>query len=71
MIAARPRLDLLRWPLLLLAAAFLLRGLLSGATPLNVTGATVCFVGWYALSRRKALSLDRREQPFTPGLPGA
>lgn len=53
------KIDALRWLLLLLAviasAAVLVRGISLGRAGTFV----VCGAGWYVLSRRKVLSLDR------------
>ena len=61
------RLEPLRWVLLPLAALDLLIMIRSGATPGRAAFFAFCALGWYALSRRKALSLDHRDA--VPGRP--
>ncbi len=56
----------LRWLLLVLSAAAALRCVFWGVTPPRAA-VTVCTgVLWYALSRRKALSLDRQSLGIPP-----
>ena len=53
------RLDRLRWTLLPAAVVALLVVVVKGATPGRLAFALICALAWYALSRRKAYSLDR------------
>lgn len=54
-------LNRLRWALLPAAAATVLIMLFKGATPGRLALSSICALAWYGLSRRKALSLDRRK----------
>lgn len=53
------KLEALRWFLLPLAATALFVILFRGVSPRRLVFFSVCGLGWYALSRRKAYSLDR------------
>lgn len=61
-----PTLSSLRWLLLLAAFAGLARCVIGAATPGGVAFSAVCGLAWYALSRRKALSLDRGSLGIPP-----
>jgi hypothetical protein len=58
--------ETLRWVFLLLAILTALRCLWSGAAPGRLLFGAVCAVAWYALSRRKVLSLDRQMLGIPP-----
>lgn len=53
------RFETVRWLLLPVAAAALLALLWKGATPGRTALFLACGLGWFALSRLKAYSLDR------------
>lgn len=57
------KLEALRWLLLPLAVAALFVILLRGVSPRRLGFFSVCGLGWYALSRRKAYSLDAAGRP--------
>jgi hypothetical protein len=58
--------ETLRWVFLLLTVLDAIRCLWSGATPGRLLFGAACAVGWYVLSRRKVLSLDRQTLGIPP-----
>jgi hypothetical protein len=55
------RLLPLRWVFLSISAASVFKALIWGAGPLTLTVFVLCGAFWFALSRWKVHSLDRRE----------